>query len=273
MITTMDTLLIALVLLLLGSQLVLFHKLRKVHLASYRLLQAADETFSLFQQFQSYDSLMRLIEPARPLPALRRWAASPDLLLTLAKEVLDRKPEAILECSSGSTTLVLARCCQLNSSGHVTSLEHDEKFAIQTREWLAEHGLERWATVIHAPLRPTGKTGQPWYDLSHLEIPENGFDMLVIDGPPASVSKHARYPAIPNSIAPCGRVRGFSWTTRAAARNGKPWSSGYETSRITLIIRWIWIRARPCWSKGSSSRACSILHPFPANTNEPPPVV
>lgn len=197
MITTMDTLLIALVLLLLGSQLVLFHKLRKVHLASYRLLQAADETFSLFQQFQSYDSLMRLIEPARPLPALRRWAASPDLLLTLAKEVLDRKPEAILECSSGSTTLVLARCCQLNSSGHVTSLEHDEKFAIQTREWLAEHGLERWATVIHAPLRPTGKTGQPWYDLSHLEIPENGFDMLVIDGPPVSVARHARYPAIP----------------------------------------------------------------------------
>lgn len=91
----------------------------------------------------------------------------------------------------------MARCCQLNGSGHVYSLEHDERFARETRDRLAEHGLEGWATVTHAPLVPTGESEQPWYDLDRLAVPAGRFGMLVVDGPPASIGKLARYPALP----------------------------------------------------------------------------
>ena len=182
---------------LLVLQVLAYRKLRKVHLATFRLLEGAAEAHSLFHQFQAYDSLMRLINPGAPLPLLRGWAASPDLLLLLAQHIIKHKPDHILECSSGASTLVMARCCQRNGKGHVWSLEHDEDYAKQTRERLAEHGLEVWASVIHSPLVPTGASRQPWYDLAGLGAPDGGFDMLVIDGPPNSSTPLARYPALP----------------------------------------------------------------------------
>lgn len=205
----MDYLLLILLLIVLLSQALLFYKVRKIHLLSFRLMDAANDTRALYHQLQAYDGLMRLTRPVAPLPLLRGWAASPDLLLVLARHVLKHKPQSILECSSGSSTLVMARCCQLNGRGHVYCLEHDEHFAGQTREGLAEQGLEEWATVIHAPLVPTGESGQPWYDLSHLPGIGNKFDMLVIDGPPATTSKLARYPALPQLdrfLSPGARV-------------------------------------------------------------------
>ncbi|MCK7583188.1 MAG: class I SAM-dependent methyltransferase [Chromatiales bacterium] len=161
------------------------------------MLDAAEENQSLFHQIQAYDGLMRLLKPIAPLPLLRGWAASPDYLLLITGHVLKQKPIKILECSSGTTTIVLARCCQLNGGGHVYSLEHNQQFAIQTREWLAEQQLTEWATVIDAPLIPTGESGQPWYDLSRLQQFNKSFEMLVVDGPPSNLSKLARYPALP----------------------------------------------------------------------------
>lgn len=200
----MDYALIMLATLILAIQVLVFHKVRRIHLTTYRLLAAADtidrtekETRTLYRQLQSYDGLMRLIEPARPLPPLRGWAASPDFLLTIARHATAEKPEAILECSSGSSTVVLARCCQLNGCGHVWSLEHDAQYAAHTRARLEEQGLSEWATVVDAPLAPSPKTAQPWYEVGALRGPEHGFDMLVIDGPPRQTGPRARYPALP----------------------------------------------------------------------------
>lgn len=192
----MDWLIVFLLLILLGTGALLFHKVRRIHLATFRLLDAAADNADVFRQFQAYDGLMRLIQPRRPLPLLRGWAASPDLLLTLAQHALTHRPKAVLECSSGSTTVVLARCCELNGAGHVYSLEHDERFARQTRELLEAQGLESWATVIDAPLTPGGSIAQPWYSLDGLRAPAEGFDMLVIDGPPSKIADAARHPAL-----------------------------------------------------------------------------
>ena len=197
----MDYALFAFAMLVLAIQILMLHKVRKIHLTTYRLVNAANaiekETRTLYQQLQSYDSLMRLISPVKPLPALRGWAASPDFLLVLARHALEAAPLSILECSSGASTVVLARCCQLNGAGHVWSLEHDKHYAAQTQARLAEQWLDEWATVIHAPFSSTGPTGQPWYDLDALNPPQGGFDMLVIDGPPQQTAPLARYPALP----------------------------------------------------------------------------
>jgi len=58
----------------------------------------------------------------------------------------------------------------------------------------------KWSKVWEAQalLRADAVVGDaawPWYDLD--AVPEGPFDLLLVDGPPASVGPEARYPAVP----------------------------------------------------------------------------
>lgn len=179
----------------------IFHKVRKIHLVTYKLDVAIDdirrEAQSLFSQIQAYQDLTRHLHLERSLPRLRGWAASPDFLLAVAEHALYDKPVTCLECSSGASTIVLARCMQLNGGGHVFSLEHDPYYAQRTRNALSQHGLEAWATIVEAPLIDiSGKPGHKWYSLANLPAIESP-ELLIIDGPPHDTCPMARYPALP----------------------------------------------------------------------------
>jgi hypothetical protein len=192
---TLQTLLLFVVL---GLLFYSFHKTRQIHLALFRvetdLARVKQESISLFDQIQSLDALNRLIRLQMPLPMLRGWAGSPDFLLHLARHVLQRRPSTVMECSSGASTLVIARCLQMNGSGHVYSLEHEAEYAAKTRALLLEQGLGEWATVILAPLRQVA--GAPsWYDLGQVPQSLPTVDLLVVDGPPESTGPLARAPA------------------------------------------------------------------------------
>jgi predicted O-methyltransferase YrrM len=151
----------------------------------------------LFQQLEALIAVYVDLRPNRSLPPTRAWAASPDLLRLIAAHVLEAKPEIVVECGSGVSTVVLARCLALNGSGHVYSLENVPEYAKVTRMELARHDLSERATVLDAPLRehvlPSGRW--LWYPVEGL--PEEPFDMLVVDGPPDSTGPLARYPAGP----------------------------------------------------------------------------
>lgn len=149
----------------------------------------------LFAQLQALAALERRLALSKALPPMRGWAGSPDFLLNLAEELLEEHPQTVLECSSGVSTVVTARCMQLNGRGHVYSLEHDAKYAEKTRLLLRQHGLSDWATVLHAPL--SSDVGSPWYSLSALPRDLPPVQVLVVDGPPADVAPLARYPALP----------------------------------------------------------------------------
>lgn len=175
------------------------HKVRAVHLASYRLLddvlRTRRETESLFGQIQALLALERTLQLPHPLPALRGWVGSPDFLLSVAEEVARRQPRVVVECSSGVSTIVIARMLQKCGHGHVFSLEHEDGYARKTRALLDKYGLASWATVLHAPLH-SGRTSTPWYRdvLPDAAAP---VDMVVVDGPPESVGRLAREPAFP----------------------------------------------------------------------------
>lgn len=133
-------------------------------------------------------------------PPLRHdpdWAAAGDFLEHLVDHCLATRPSLIVECGSGLSTLILAACCARNGSGHVYSLEHGPEFATATRAEIARRGLEPFATVIDAPLRNHRLAGEdyPWYTLDALSA--ESIALLVIDGPPGFLRRHARYPALP----------------------------------------------------------------------------
>lgn len=112
------------------------------------------------------------------------WAAGRDLLQFLYRLVRRQKPQLVVECGSGLSTLVMAEALRKNGSGRLVSLEHHPSHYAKTRRLLAEHGLE---SDLRLAIIQDG-----WYhrDL----VPAEPIDLLFIDGPPGAA---ARYPAFP----------------------------------------------------------------------------
>jgi len=179
--------------------LYILYKLRAVHVLLYQVHDTTrTESASSFRQLEALLGLYIELDLDGSLPATRGWAASPDFLLELARHALSRRPLCIVECSSGTSTLVLARCAQRNGTGKVFSLEHDRQYAEQTRQQLARHGLSAWVEVIDAPLQPHQLAGEEWPWYRYEKLPQQAaIDMLVIDGPPQATRSMARYPAGP----------------------------------------------------------------------------
>lgn len=151
------------------------------------------------QQAELLDILLRTLAVERGwLPPTRGVAASPDFLLCIAGHLLAAKPDIVTECGAGVTTLVIARCLELNGYGKLFSLENDEGQAALARQRLHERGLSGFAQILHCPLEPTkiGGTAHHWYRLSDFRL--SGIQSLVIDGPAViRANPLARYPAGP----------------------------------------------------------------------------
>ena len=145
----------------------------------------------------SYQSLEKKLGLTGDLPVTEDWSAAPDFLDLISDHCLEVKPHNIVECSSGTSSLILSRCCQLNLTGHVFSLENGVQYVAQTKRQLEELSLSEYCDIIHAPLKDIRLDDDyfKWYDLDAL--PEIEIDMLVIDGPPGFLQKHSRYPALP----------------------------------------------------------------------------
>jgi predicted O-methyltransferase YrrM len=146
---------------------------------------------------KTFDSLRNQLELNKDIPFTKDWSAAADFIQLIVDDCLEKKPEIIFECSSGLTTLMLARCCQINGQGKVYSLENGLEYAEKTESFLRLHDLEEYVSVIHAPLENTrvNDTDFSWYSTNR--IPDKAIDMLVIDGPPGFLQKNSRYPALP----------------------------------------------------------------------------
>ncbi|MFL5870030.1 MAG: class I SAM-dependent methyltransferase, partial [Solirubrobacterales bacterium] len=121
------------------------------------------------------------------------WALRPEGLQLVTRLVAAGRRN-VVECGSGESTVAVARALRDLGGGHVHSLEHLPGWASRTRDVLASERLDRFATVIDAPLV------DGWYDPAAADrLPEAGIDLLLVDGPPAGELGHerARYPALP----------------------------------------------------------------------------
>jgi predicted O-methyltransferase YrrM len=155
------------------------------------------EALGTGQQIEWRAHLAELVDlPFGALPATRHWAASPDFLVHLAERIRADRPEVVVECGAGVSTLVIARALQLNGTGTVWTLESDERFAEQTRQRLRVLGCPSQSKVLHAPLAELpGSAGQFWYRLAEVQRLPAAIDLLVVDGPQVTEGV-SRAPAI-----------------------------------------------------------------------------
>jgi predicted O-methyltransferase YrrM len=155
----------------------------------------------VYAEVEDLMALYRDIGPDRALPPMHGWAAGPDLARFLYREVVEQGRRSVLECGSGSTTVILAYAMRLIGEGRVVALEHEPRFAAATRKMLEERELTEWAEVVDAPLTDVRVADgeRRWYDTARL--PDGSFDLILVDGPPGGTGPQARYPAVPLLLA------------------------------------------------------------------------
>jgi predicted O-methyltransferase YrrM len=151
-----------------------------------------------YRQIESLFFLYSTLKIRHPLPPMRDWAISPDFANIVISLIRERRPKLVLELGSGVSTLITAYTLEENKEGGVLSLDHDAQFAATTMDNIAKHGLQAIATVTLAPLKEIKIHDKSWlwYDIAQLHNLEP-VDMLIVDGPPVTTQKLARYPAMP----------------------------------------------------------------------------
>lgn len=151
------------------------------------------------RQAQALLNLRDLVEVRGAVPPMGGWAASPDLLVYCVDTMLTIRPQVVVECGSGISTLYLALAAEQHGlDTRIVALEHQAQYAEATRALLEHHGVAHRAEIRLAPLQPTSLTDHetPWYAEDALAgLTDIG--MLLVDGPPTATGPGARYPAVP----------------------------------------------------------------------------
>jgi predicted O-methyltransferase YrrM len=142
-----------------------------------------------YRQTEAFIQLTHLLDFKSSIPATRSWAASPDLLLTIADTIRKYRPGLVVELGSGVSTLVAAK----SGARKIISIDNSEDFGAKTGAMIKEHKV-RGVEIRIAPLQPYAN-GSTWYDISKIKDLKK-IDLLIIDGPPGSKNPEARYPAL-----------------------------------------------------------------------------
>lgn len=164
-----------------------------------------------YAQQVAWQELRDYLDTPALMPPLRGWAASPDVLRLMVETIRDRRPDLVVECGSGASSVWLGYALRRVGHGRLVALEHDQRYAELAANLAASHALSDIVEVRHAPLRdwtPEGGTldtapdPQPWYDLDAV-ADLTGIGLLFIDGPPGALAAQSRYPAGPVLFPRC----------------------------------------------------------------------
>jgi predicted O-methyltransferase YrrM len=224
----------------------------------------------LIRSAEDAAALSASLGPAAPV--FGRWAAEGDFAGMIVRE-LERSPRLVVECGSGSTTLVIADKLRQSGSGRVVSLEHDAFYAARTTRLINLAGLSDLARVVEAPLRPQQFADRiiEWYDRPIVEEAIDGeIDVLVVDGPP-QLSPWARWPALEvfyPLLVEDAVVLLDDGRTRQTSRAVRAWVEQFTDLDLywldTVKGTWLLRRGDGSGLGGPLLRIARLLHPRPS---------
>lgn len=190
----------------------------------------------LITDLQAMHQLLDRYRPEARLPAVAGWALSPSGLLALVDLIETRNAVSVVECGSGTSTLWIGYALKRLGRGRVTAIDHLPEYADRTRAIVAAHGLSEFVDVRLAPLSPrqTPRGEFPWYSFHPADVIAP-IDVLLVDGPPQSTGRHARYPALPlllEHLAPRAAI-----VVDDADRHDETEMLGYWTEEVPRLRR------------------------------------
>lgn len=130
------------------------------------------------------------------------WAIDPVFANHIIYKIITTRPEVVVELGGGLSTLIVAKTLSNMGIKHkIYSVDSDKTFIEETRNMLIAEGLydENIVKLIHAPIKniTISRNNYKWYQIDIKKMDFTKIDLLIVDGPIGSISKDARYPAIP----------------------------------------------------------------------------
>ena len=169
------------------------------------------------------------------------WPISPDIGLYITGLIDANNYDVIIEFGSGTSTVMMAKALQAKQRGvsqktltdkrskaiaiadeadytdlpaRIVTFEHNSKYHAQTLQALKDNGVEQLVDLVHAPLvdyQYKDGTQYLYYSCSEklAEIAKvfkgrKANVLVLVDGPPGSTNKHARFPAMPHLLNSMG---------------------------------------------------------------------
>lgn len=172
------------------------------------------EMLNATQQLEAFLNIQSFFTHGEHQPIMHGWPISPDFALYLIGLLEKNDYDLILEFGSGTSTVIMAKALarlqrQNQSKPAVVQIafEHLEQYHTQTLANLQSAGMADAVEIVLAPLQPYKAHNENTYsyyacqdkltELAHGRQAPYRKILVVVDGPPGSTGKHARYPALP----------------------------------------------------------------------------
>lgn len=176
------------------------------------------EVGNAVKQLEAFANLQRYFGEGELVPELHGWPISADFGVLLVEIIEASDLDIVIEFGSGTSTVLLAKAIAtraLRSPGAApvvqVAFEHLLEYHSKTRSALEKSGLADRVILEHAPLRSwMSSRGEQFQYYTCERTIESIVDklpgrspkiLIVVDGPPASSGKCARYPAVPIVIS------------------------------------------------------------------------
>ena len=172
------------------------------------------EAANAVSQLEAHANLQRYLSEGQLMPELHGWPVSPDFAVMLIDLVESNDYDLVIEFGSGTSTLLmaiaLARAAKRrrrSAPSVQVAFEHLEAFHQQTRYRLERAGVADAVQLELARLQPWTSAQGTAYAFYACQEQLNAIvraspgptvrALVIVDGPPTAIGKHARYPALP----------------------------------------------------------------------------
>lgn len=154
-----------------------------------------------YRQIMAANEIEKLIGGEFTL-SLRGWPISPDALLEILKYIKSYNPNLIIELGCGSSTVAIAALIKrYGLKTRLISIDHLSDYLNETKQRISYKGI---VELILAPIKLQKikgiKNKVKWYDINPiidvLRSENVKAELLLVDGPPESLCKNSRLPAL-----------------------------------------------------------------------------
>jgi hypothetical protein len=170
----------------------------------------AKQIANAVKQIESYMGIQHYVNTGKVMPSFHGWPISPDLGEYLIRRLESQNYDLVIEFGSGASSWVIGQVRKNKKFKHVV-FEHLSGYFEKTKDQLAKDGLLAEVELRMTPMQDwvssEGVT-YSYYDC-HAALAEHAKQLnptgcrvlVLIDGPPASTGRHARYPALAHVLA------------------------------------------------------------------------
>ena len=170
------------------------------------------------KQLESFMNIQSFFSSGDFFSDFHGWPISPDIGVFLLEKMRSQNYDLIIEFGSGTSTALFAKAAEVMSGKtqksavpktlktEIVTFEHNQLYHEKTQKMLRARKLDGYVNLIHAPLIDWKDERQDYLyydcqsvleDLAEKYKSQKIKILVLVDGPPGSTCKNARYPAVP----------------------------------------------------------------------------